>query len=299
MSTITEEGSADERLFGLVHRSSLSNRTKALYAGHLNDFLLIAGGRPAEWQERDISVYRDWLLTRDLQPSSVNVALHAVRFFLRRAAQEFEIPDLSHHAEPVSMPRLRAIDRPSLTLEQARELVRACEGRTPIDLRDRAICVVGLRTGMRRFSLVRLRWPLDFARCEVPIGAGRFHYISLDEETIGVLEPWLAWLALQDRNSSDGFLFRGMSRERVDGTRRVSLSITDDGLYGALAIRADSAGIRDFSLKHLSATYVALAIQYGVPAETIAAMTGRSVYEFRSIPEGPGVIPSLLSGGDQ
>jgi integrase len=244
---------ATTKLESAVLRSQkLRPRTKELYARCIRSFVDFAGDDPDKWTTTRARKWRDQMYERGIKAQSINIALNALRFAARRllgAAATF-----ADEVEMLPRKRRQVADERTLTYKEARRIIMTCEWQRPRDLRDAAIIVLGLRTGMLRFSMCLLDFndlgwetvsrktiieQLTFTR-----KGGEQHTIKLDRETRSALTPWVEWLA--NRGITNGPLFRALSRARGDGRIAVSNDgLTPDGLYRMLRQRAARARIPD------------------------------------------------------
>jgi integrase len=258
----------------VINSQKLSPRTRSLYLAGVREFLEYAGSQRRNWTGENVENWRDKLKKTGMKPQSINVKLNALRFASRRIADRAGDPklDFAHFAELLkpSPPK-----RPHpLTVEQARALVMACAGDKPIDIRDKAIAVLGLRTGLRRAGMCDLKIEdLKGRRLHARIKGGRDIDIVLDDETLTALREWLSVLRSAGENS--GPLFRSVSRSALDGTTNIGERLTTDGLYRALKARAKLAGIPNFYPHVLRHTFVSMAVEAGVPMHRIREMTGQ------------------------
>lgn len=161
----------------------------------------------------------------------------------------------------------------ALSWEEGQRLIAACAGDRERDVRDQAIIILGLRTGMLRFSMCQLsREDLDLtSRPRATLSfikkGGDPHTIELDPDTRSALQRWVACLKRQ--GLTKGRLFRSISKEGVLGDQ-----LTSDGLYRALGARAAMAGLPDLTPYALYCTFVAWAKSAQATETQIARVTG-------------------------
>lgn len=154
-----------------------------------------------------------------------------------------------------------------------RRLLEACRGQRPRDVRDAAIIVLGLRTGMLRLSIcgVRIEDVQDDRLTFTKKGGSR-HTILLDPATRDALAPWLYWL--RQRGVVTGALFRRLGRTQLDGKVPIGERLTTDGLYRTVRFRAQKAKIKEINPYTFRATFIKLAYNCGAKPHQIAAVTG-------------------------
>ena len=252
----------------LARSRRLAPRSAALYRKGIDAFVAFTGAGP--WNGAGVEAFRDALAARGLRPASVNAHLAGVRYASRRLADLGMGLDFARAAELQRVPwGLRRV----LSLAEARALVRACDGSAPRDLRDRALLLVALRTGLRRAELVRLG--LD----DVTPGAlrvhrkgGRVEVVPLDAEAGAALRAWIAWLRRHGVRA--GFVFRSVARwPSIEGGHfRIGQSLSPDGMRRALAARAARAHLRGVHPHALRHTFVTLALGAGVPLARVALL---------------------------
>jgi integrase len=257
----------------IASSQKLSPRTRSLYLAGVREFITYAGTSRRNWTGTTVENWRDKLKKTGMKPQSINVKLNALRFASRRIADKAGDPklDFAHFADLL---KPTPPERPEpLSVEQARALVLACAGDKPIDIRDKAIAVLGLRTGLRRSAMCDLKIEdLKGRKLNAPIKGGRDVQIILDDETMVAIREWLTVLRSADITS--GPLFRSVSRSSLDGTTNIGENLTTDGLYRALKARAKMAGVQNFYPHVLRHTFIFMAVAAGVPLHRIREMTG-------------------------
>jgi integrase len=251
----------------------LRPRTKELYLQHVRAFLTFAGSRT--WTADLVIEWRNDMRARHIKPQSVNVALNALRFACSTAKQKFFTDDIERlriRAKPTKASTDK-VERP-LTWVEGRKLVDTCNGTRARDLRDAALITLGLRTGMLRFSMCKLKIT-DATKHQLTFEkkGGERHTFMLDDVTREALSTWTDWLAEHD--VTDGPLFRSLGRQRVGGTTvAIGDQLTPDGLYRALRDRAWQAGFDDLRPHVFRKTFLAWAKYEGATPGQIAAVTG-------------------------
>jgi integrase len=269
---------------------SLRPRTKELYLRCIRAYLEFAGETSEEWTKASVSRWRDSMKRRGMEPQSVNASLFAVRFAARRLKSEFA--DQTKTLEVVASKRKRR----SLSFKEAEALVKACIGPRPRDLRDTAICVLGLHTGMLRFSMCQICIK-DLSGDELTFTrkGGAAFTIPLDAQTLKAIRVWTAWL--KDKGVDSGPVFRSLSRRLVD-TPTIGNELTPDGLYRAVQQRAEKADLGNLSPLIFRRTFLAWATKSGAEPFEIALVTGYRSDGPLEIPQGktckPIAIPASI-----
>jgi integrase len=284
---MSEEATTKSKLeYAVLRSTKLRPRTKELYARCIRSFIAFAGDDPERWTSTRVRKWRDSMYDRAIKAQSINIALNALRF----AARRWLGTPTTFVDEVEMLPRKRRqiTDDRTLTYSESRRLIIDCTERRPRDLRDAAIIVLGLRTGMLRFSLCLidlddLGWRTARALKKPALSeltftrkGGERYTIKLDEETCSALTPWVEWLA--NRDITSGPLFRSLSRPRDNGRIAVgSEGLTPDGLYRMLRQRAERARIRDADEINpyvFRSTFLAWAQKAGAEPYQIAAVIG-------------------------
>jgi len=165
-----------------------------------------------------------------------------------------------------------------LSWDEGKQLLAACAGKRARDVRDRAIVVLGLRTGMLRSSMCELTikdlklgldgdsgYTLTFTK-----KGGDRHTIKLDPDTLRVLAEWIE--CLKSQGITSGRLFRSISKgDQATGSR-----LTPDGLYRAIGARAEIAKL-EMTGYMFHRTFAAWARRARANDEQIAQVTGTGV----------------------
>ncbi|UCC74120.1 MAG: site-specific integrase [Gemmatimonadota bacterium] len=260
----------------IAHSPKLRPRTKAIYTRAVQSFLAYAGTHPSAWTGVAVESWRD-ALAADLKPQTVNLYLTGLKYASRRIAARHHDPRLDFAGYSEQLKADPPASRKALSFEEGHALVDACRGLRPIDLRDTAIVVLGLRTGMRRAGMCGIRFDDlgDDHHVTITLKGGKRHTIQLDTESIEALEPWLTWL--EREGVASGHVFRSLSRPRLDGTVQIGSQLRPDGLYKALKRRAEAANIPRFHPHIFRHTYVTWMRERGVPDWKIASITGHKL----------------------
>ncbi len=267
----------------ITNSRKLRPRSKELYLQHVHAFLAFAG--TSRWAPWLVIAWRDDMQRRDISPQSVNVALNALRYAAKRAGLTFFTPDIERLPVPPVAANSKAgrkADR-ALSWAEGQQLLATCAGTDIKDIRDRAIIVLGLRTGMLRFSMCRLTFDdvdvksrpntLTFEK-----KGGDRHTIPLDPSTAAALYAWMKWLITAGH--SGGAIFRGLTRARVTARGQpIGDKLTPDGLYRALAVRAREAELTDISPHVFRKTFIGWALDAGAQPGQIEAVTGHQLEE--------------------
>ncbi|WP_435171745.1 tyrosine-type recombinase/integrase [Falsirhodobacter sp. 1013] len=154
------DASIDDFRQHLHHARGLTVGTIDNYWGYARDFLIERfGGAPVDLgaiAATDVIAHVQQQATR-LSPGSVKLITTALRAFLRylqylgKVDPELiaAIPAVAHWATTPPIPR-------AISPEDARQLLAHCSGRTPREIRDRAILLLLARLGLRSGDIVNM-----------------------------------------------------------------------------------------------------------------------------------------------
>lgn len=195
--------------------------------------------------------------------------------------------------------------QPALTAKQAQQLLATCSGDSPIDLRDRALFIVGLETGMRRMSLAGMT--LEGVRqcsdgypvADVPIkGSGdKLYPVPLSDAAITGLEPWRRWLRSQ--KVAKGAVFRGLTK-RIGPKGRMTYEVGKGlalvSIYKIVEHRAKQAGLDHIHPHLFRNTFITWRIQAGLTPFQIAAVTGHKLANLPGMSSMGGYIDAARLG---
>lgn len=284
MNTTGEIETREESILERVVRSSpalLPSSVKA-YCLAARLFVAHAGSSPSSWTPRAVAEWRDALLAAGQRGSSVNSMLRCLAACSERYSVYENRPEL-HFASRKLVERVRVghggpvREARVLDLAEIRRLLVTTDGGAPIDKRDRAILMVGLRLGLRVSSLASLQIEgvdLQEKRASFYAKGARFLSVPLDASVVAALKPYLAYL--RENGISDGPLLRSFWRPRRGAQASLRGALTIAGLQDALCARAEAAGIEGFHPHCLRHTATSLLRRSGVPDWQIRELLGWS-----------------------
>lgn len=257
---------------------ALRARTKQIYLDGLDRYLAFAGDDPRGWTLAVTRSFYQHLLDAKMKPQSANNIMKAVTFAGKWYAVEVGQPNADFSRIQMAPGKQRE-EREAFTEPQARALLDTCAPRTPKDLRDFAMLVVALETGMRRMSLAGMSW--DLVRktppaATVPLkGADEPYAVPLSDTAVAALDVWRGWLDAQ-RTPKKGPVFRALSHSLSGTSAGGGLSVTS--VYNIIRARAALIGIEAHPhiFRHTFITWRRMA---AVPDYLISTITG---HHFRS-----------------
>jgi len=257
----------------------LAPLTRARYLADLDAWIAFAGANPTGWTRTRAQEYYNRLLGH-MKPQSANRTMAALGYASRWWHTRHDGVDFAvvQQAAAQTTAARRALDT-----AEAQALLATCAGTSAPDLRDSALIVLGLETGMRRMSmagatlegLVRQH---DYLTARVPLkGRGEDLFaVPLSDTAVAAIEPWRRWL--RGHKITKGALFRALPR-KVDAQGRTGHGVsptplTEVGIYKIIAHRAEQAGLERCYPHILRHTFITWRLQAGLAPYEIAAITG-------------------------
>lgn len=271
-------------LHAILARSNFSPVTRQKYARVIDRWLAFAGHDPAGWTRPATQAFYDALIAQGVQPVSANVYLASLRYVSKWWASQTGAVDFAV-AQTTTVRATTAPPLRALTADEAYALLATCgAGRTPLELRDRALIVVGLETGMRRMSMLGAQLAnLQGHILTVPIkGAGGVatYPVPLSNTAQLALAPWRAWL--KRRPPPTGALFPRLLRTLDPATGHFQWepagALSGDGVYKLLNARAAQADLGDFHPHVLRHTFITWRTAAGCSPIQIASITGHKTF---------------------
>lgn len=253
----------------------LSDRTKDVYLKAVESFVAYAGLNPALWTGAVVERWRDGL-RYGRKAQTVNLYLAGLRFATKRLAELQRNPSLDFARVAETLKADAETVRQPLSVDQARAILATCSGDSPRDLRDRALLVLGFRTGLRRFSLAAIQLENIDAKAirQVPNKGGGTLDIFLDEEMRAAVRPWIGWL--KRHGVASGALFRRLSREGLGGAvSLMGVGLSENGVYEVIRKRAEQAGIQHVYPHLLRHSFISWSVEQGSKSYEIRGVTGQ------------------------
>jgi integrase len=246
------------------------DKTKRVYLAAVWSYVRYAGAKPEGWTPESVE---SWRAAMKVSPTTANNRLSGLKYASKRYAALGWGPDFaagSEHLQVVHEKLRRPLDH-----DVAARLVAAATDGTPRGARDRAILILGFRTGLRREGIVNLDFAdIDGRKLKVTLKGGRRHEIpAVDDEVLQALDQWMSWLHAQGVTS--GPIFRRVNQNRgrwsVGGKRLVPESINL-----IVNTRAKQAGV-DKAHPHLMRhSFISWMVAEGIDDRRIMAVTGHT-----------------------
>jgi integrase len=260
----------------VINSTQIRPRTQQIYRAAVRSFVAFAGDAPAAWTPARVLAWRDSLSRRGLSPQSANLQVRSLQFASRQYAAT--VPggiDFAKDARPLAAAATTHAHKVPLTVAQVRKMLATCGEERPIDRRDRALILLGFRTGLRRTSITSIQIDsLQGNVLTVATRAGNSLQLQVDPDVCKALRNWKAWLRWQKVRR--GPLFRALARPRADKTISVSEdAISVDGISFMLRERAKAAGITEAIYPDVFRyTFEAWCAEAGIEAYRVKAVTG-------------------------
>lgn len=267
-------------LHEILKRSGFSAVTKEKYRGVIDRWISYAGADPKSWTRERAQDFYDALLDEVSVPSA-NQYMASLRYVSKWYATRNGNPALDFAIVQRQRGKgSKKKDSPVLGEEEIAILLNKTMGAMqPVDLRDFAMFVVALETGMRRMSLRGMMLQAityvatkGYTIAHVPIkGAGgeEMFDVPLSDTALEAMKPWRAWLADKPRKLKEGPVFRHVSGSRADDE---APSLT--GINDIVAARALAAGLRHINPHMFRHTFITSRTIAGLTPLEIGTITG-------------------------
>lgn len=281
-------------LHDIIKRSRrLAKTSRARYLRDIDQWITFAGEDPINWTRPRAQDFYDHLLDiRKLRPQSANRVLASLQYASKWRAHYQNRPELDFAFVEKAIARdfneKHALDRNAITL-----LLAPLNGATPTDLRDFAIFVVLLETGMRRMSLIsmsvdrtlidaeqlvetKLLYPMTWVKMKG--GGDKDVAIPLSDTAIAAIKPWRAWLAAH--GITKGPMFRGLD-SRMGPRGPIATAATTalhlNAINRMVDRRAAAAGIGHVYPHQFRHTFITWRAAAGLQPYEIASITGHAI----------------------
>lgn len=261
--------------------NDLAATTRDRYLRDLNQWVTFAGADPAGWTRYQAAAFYKQLLER-MRPQSANRLMASIAYASRWWAHFENNPALDFARVQTARPKDKK-PQEALDEQAARRLLATCD-RSIVGVRDFALIVVGLETGMRRMSLTAMQiedtllGPAPRFQCPatfVPLKGKDPAWVPLSDTALAALQPWLTLLATQD-----GPVFRPLARHagRLSAAWAAEpRALSKSAVAKLLDERARTAGLGHLNPHLLRHTFVTWRSEQGLQPHEIAAITHHDV----------------------
>lgn len=271
-------------LHEIVERSpELAESTRDKYLRDLDAWITFAGAEPSGWTRERAQAFYAELLGR-MKPQSANRLMASVQYAARWYATNASRPELNFAVVPMSPVHAgdRA-ERHALEHEAAEAMLRKTfEDPTPLAIRDRALIVVGLETGMRLMSLRSMRLDGIHDRLGYPAalvqmkGQGKSEIpVPLSDTALKALDAWRQYLKI-----SRGPVFRGLTKRLGAREARWTVNptaLSETAIQKIVAARSNAAGIGHVHPHMFRHTFVTWRASAGLAPHEVASITGHKI----------------------
>lgn len=253
---------------------NLRPSTKRIYFRDLDRWVAFAGGNPTGWTRYRAQAFYEQLLL-SIKPQSANRIMATLSSAASWWAKLESQPELDFTQILLAQNKARK-PRKALLPQEAEALIRACVGSKPEDLRDLAVVVVGLETGMRAMSLggmqiENINTQAGYRAAYVPLkGRDELYPVPLSGIACLALDPWLHWL--REQKITSGPVMRNMLH-RVDKKLRLGDGMCLKTLFNIIERRGEIAGL-DLHPHLLRHSMITWRLQAGIPPHIISVITG-------------------------
>ena len=202
----------------------------------------------------DIAQYRAELLSK-YKPATVSLYMTGARLFFQWTAQEGIYPNVAEHIKGAK--QIHGFKKDYLTPDQARAVIATTQGSSRAELRDRAILLLMVTTGLRcievsRANIEDLRHTAGYTALDIQGKGhdGKDEYVKVAPAVENAINAYLA--TRQDRKS-DAPLFTSESNSS-QGSRLTTRSISRLVKNHMRTAGLDSDRLTAHSLRHTAAT---------------------------------------------
>lgn len=279
--------------------TNLAPKTRERYLRDLNHWIKFAGEDPHKWDRKRAQAFYASLLKSGMKPQSANRLMASLRYAAKWWSIQEEDPTLNFPIVQEAKPS--AVEaKLALSQDQATAILSTCRyvETDPIDLRDFAMMVLGLETGMRQMSLRSMTIEHSFlygdAKTGYPTahvhmkGSGRDRVaVPISDTALAPLSRWIGWLeAVQSRH---GAIFRRLIKRRSpDGGRHYHLpgpdALSESAMHKIFSERGKLVGI-DISPHVFRHTFVTWRMEAGYQPHEVASVTGHKIRELGALGE--------------
>lgn len=246
--------------------------TKETYRKALREFSKWLGGAPPEGlTSKDIERYKDFIISKNLSPTSMSAYLTAVRRLYEYFIENGKVSENPAKKVKGSSRPKRHLTGP-LTKVEVRKLFDAIDSTSDIGLRDSAMLNLMVRSGLGEIEIIRANVGDVRRRAAKTViyvqGKSKDHkheYVTLSAEVVKALE---SYLKTREESEEDEPLFWGI------GNRAKNHRVTTRGIRARVNHYFELSGIKregitPYSLRHTAAM---LAIEEGATVSDIKEM---------------------------
>ncbi|MCC3415144.1 MULTISPECIES: tyrosine-type recombinase/integrase [unclassified Microcoleus] len=212
-------------------------------------------------------------LEKKYAPATVNQMLCALRRVLKEALRLDLIDpiDYSKAVDVRSIKQSGKVRGRALTLSEIAALMQSCSGKTPIDVRDKALIAILRGGGIRRgeaVNLLKRDFNLSTGALFIREGKGKKdRTVYLPKSACVLVSEWL-----ELRGETPGPLLYPIRKGGEIQRRRM----TEDGVLKIVQRRAKLAGVESFSPHDFRRTFCSDLLDAGVDIVTVQKLAGHA-----------------------
>jgi site-specific recombinase XerD len=224
---------------------------------------------PTEITSHHIRAYLVELQRRGLKDTTQHAHARGIKTWLRWLVNEGEL-----HESPmvrVSMPRLDKRIQPPFSPEDIKALLSACNTKTPKDLRDRAMTLALLDSGLRASEFVTLHLKRVDMRSGLVTVIGKGHKQRTVRFGAKTRQGILRYLARREEPTLDSALWIAY---RTDGEERGPLTLR--GLQMVFRNLGDRAGVMPCHPNRFRRTFALWCLRDGMDLHSLRLLMGHS-----------------------
>lgn len=225
---------------------------------------------PQEIRPDHIRAYLVDLQRRGLKDTTQHAHARAIKCLCRWLVRE-GILDKSP-MDKVSMPRLEQTIPPPFSLEEIKRLVKACNTKTPRDLRDKAIVLSLLDSGLRASEFVSLRVGSLDLRTGLVIVVGKGHKQRTVRFGAKARQAILRYLASRDKPTANSPLWAAYWKDGRERQGRLTLR----GLEIVCRNLGERAGVSPCHPHKFRRTFALWCLRGGCDLHSLRLMMGHS-----------------------
>jgi integrase len=283
---------ADTILHQIVRDApDLAPATKKVFLSDLDAWTAFAGDDPSRWTRARAQEFYSSLLSR-MKSQSANRLMATLTYAASWWAKREQNEKLNFAVIQKAPPE-ETEGRSALTDGQAQALLRVASRadlperaqllQRPWALRDTALVVVGLETGMRRMSMQTMliektgvHPKLGYEVTEVRLKGQRAparYPVPLSESAVAALTPWLQFLA--QKGIEKGAVWRRLTK-RVKGVE-VGKGLSAQSIFDIVVKLGGEAGIEHLTPHIFRHTFISWRLAAGWTPQQVAAVTGHQL----------------------
>jgi len=268
--------------------TSLADRTKELYAECVETFITFAGSDASAYTSAAVEDWiSDLIKKKQLRPQTANVYRKAIRYaskrFAKRGGKDFAA-DVEKIKQQPSDPR------EPLSYEEAQKLLATCEGADLVAVRDRALIVLALRSGLRRGGLRALEMSGVRPPKITTVNKGGANItFEADVETFAALDEW--FVCLRRLGVTKGPVFLSIRKTKIRGV------MSAFQIWKVFDSRAKQAGIRHVFphlARHSTVTWLREAGASSMDVRQLTGQTERTIEDIYTHSRKRGAVGNAL-----